>query len=902
MEPSLKRLRTGPSPFDADDDDELNSRPEEVNLRRDPGYQLQKSRSFAAFKLKSRFESIFEKFEKDFTDVGDEILLSTGEIAVNNGHLESLKDQHFDDGDGDEDEVEEEERILQGKHDNRLSLAHVPTPLTIQPRPPVFPAQWQPKSHLMGGPPMLSGAMFPGQMNFGAFPPPMSMSFDPMWNAPALPMPTFGSPFGSMAPAPRAKSRQLLIAPANADDEDDILLGVSTTKEKPAGVSRLPLASQLLEGGPSGKENVPASSEQPEKRATTMAIFRRPPEPSKKTWSRKKRVAKTPLDLTVSTSPAAQSSSPSARPKSRGRPRKSVGGKTQNEKESDLSVDVSSPESKLAAKPSNQRLQVEIRSMKPFDTSSYMILTPEPIPEAEPTDTTPQVNSEEAVCSAADAMDVEKALPSPPLPAAKDEQVAPSPVEPKERGSKQKAQYPSPPAEVFSRNILDPDYAFSDEDEPTLSRARVEGHKAVTGQRFLKEGSGRVSQSVTRKQRRKAKKPLTLEPISEDTDGTLMSEEVAEKEPEQLGTVAESPVEVTEEEPQLEMVIESQVIPALNIPTFDIPSPMASDPACPPTSSPTRSKVERRAAGHMPPILEPATLEPIDTSSNQTPSSPLDISLQDYSTTTNLEAELPTERRKRKHPPTEDQPTNPSPTRLPEPFSSPGRIPRDHIIPETPDASSTPAAIRHHSPLRRSPSPDLGFRDPPPKSPILPAQPSTTSPPKSPILPTAPTTLTINPKQPPATPQTPGSRSRSRSILSLLDDNDTDKDELAPSPSAFPPSRRPLSIHSTPRTRTSVSQTGASVRSLRTPVSRRGSKGGLRRFAAAATVGRRSSSSSLMVRDRDAGRGGVVSSPLAGWSRGDVSGGEVVETPGGARRRCGEGGFRCERDFCFVCL
>lgn len=901
MERSLKRLRTGPSPFDTDDDDddELNSRPEEVNLRRDPGYQLQKSRSFAAFKLKSRFESIFEKYEKDFTDVGDEILLSTGEIAVNNGHLESLKDQHFDDGDGDEDEVEEEERILQGKHDNRLSLAHVPTPPTIQAPPPVFPAQWQPKSHLVGGPPMLSGAMYPGQMPFGnhsAFPPPMPISFDPMWNAPALPMPSFGSPFGSMAPAPRVKTRQLLIAPANADDEDDILLGVSTTKEKTAGVSRSPLASRLLEGGPSEKENVPASSEQPEKRATTMAIFRRPPEPQKKTWSRKKRVAKTPLDLAASTSPVPQSSSRSARPKSRGRPRKSVGGKTQNGKESDLSVDVSSPESKLAAKPSNQRLQVEIRTMKPSDTSSYMIISSEPTPEPEPAQTRFQVNSEEAVCSAADAMDVEKALPSPPLPAAKDDQVAPSPVEPKERGSKQKAQCPSPPAEVFSRNILDPDYAFSDEDEPTLSKARVERQKAVTGQRsgLGKEVSGRASQSVTRKQRRKAKKPLTLEPISEDTDDTLMSEEVAEKEPE-LGTVVESPVEVTEKEPeQLETPAVSQVTRTLDIPTFDIPSPMASDPACPPTSSPTRSKVERRATGHTAP-----TPEPVDTSSNQAPGSPLDISLQDYSTTTNLEAELPTGRRKRKHPSTEDSPTNPSPPRLPEPFSSPGRIPRDQIIPETPDASSTPAAPRHHSPPRRSPSPDLGFRDPPPKSPVLPTRP--------PTPPAATTTLIINPKQPPL-PQTPSSKTPtttrrktpgSSSILSLLDDNntntDTDADELAPSPSTFS-RHRPLSVHSTPRTRTSVSQTGASVRSLRTPVSRK-DKGGLRRFA---TVGRGSRSTSLMMRDRDGGRGGVVSSPLAGWSRG--KGEEVVETPGGTRRRCGEGGFRCERDFCFVCL
>jgi len=40
--------------------------------------------------LKSRFESIFAKYERDFTGVGDEIDLATGEIVVDNGHLASM--------------------------------------------------------------------------------------------------------------------------------------------------------------------------------------------------------------------------------------------------------------------------------------------------------------------------------------------------------------------------------------------------------------------------------------------------------------------------------------------------------------------------------------------------------------------------------------------------------------------------------------------------------------------------------------------------------------------------------------------------------------------------------------------------------------------------------------------
>ena len=44
-------------------------------------------------KLKSIFERIFDKYEKDFSRVGDEIDLATGQIVVNNGHLQSLDDE-----------------------------------------------------------------------------------------------------------------------------------------------------------------------------------------------------------------------------------------------------------------------------------------------------------------------------------------------------------------------------------------------------------------------------------------------------------------------------------------------------------------------------------------------------------------------------------------------------------------------------------------------------------------------------------------------------------------------------------------------------------------------------------------------------------------------------------------
>ena len=53
--------------------------------------QLLQKRARNDLRLKSRFESIFEKFGKDFTGVGDEIDFRTGQIVVNNGHLTTMQ-------------------------------------------------------------------------------------------------------------------------------------------------------------------------------------------------------------------------------------------------------------------------------------------------------------------------------------------------------------------------------------------------------------------------------------------------------------------------------------------------------------------------------------------------------------------------------------------------------------------------------------------------------------------------------------------------------------------------------------------------------------------------------------------------------------------------------------------
>jgi len=59
----------------------------------DPETDLQQKRARVDYKLKSTFESIFEKYGKDFDGVGDEIDLATGEILVDNGHLREMQNE-----------------------------------------------------------------------------------------------------------------------------------------------------------------------------------------------------------------------------------------------------------------------------------------------------------------------------------------------------------------------------------------------------------------------------------------------------------------------------------------------------------------------------------------------------------------------------------------------------------------------------------------------------------------------------------------------------------------------------------------------------------------------------------------------------------------------------------------
>ena len=58
-----------------------------------PRIDLHARRAQNDFRLKSVFESIFEKYGRDFDGIGDEIDMETGEIVVNNGHIEGMANE-----------------------------------------------------------------------------------------------------------------------------------------------------------------------------------------------------------------------------------------------------------------------------------------------------------------------------------------------------------------------------------------------------------------------------------------------------------------------------------------------------------------------------------------------------------------------------------------------------------------------------------------------------------------------------------------------------------------------------------------------------------------------------------------------------------------------------------------
>lgn len=285
MEPQTKRLKTGQAFYDAVEEevqDELAMTPFQFDAHQDPMYELDKGRAKAATRLRSTFEHIFDKYEKDFTDVGDEIDLETGEIIVNNGHIESMRFPNEDGTRSDEESVSsaEEERILTGKPSEKslstsMSTSMVKAASSSEGIGQGSSAKWD--IPIVPDHQMSSLTMAPSL--FGAPPPfsfgsslPNGESSGATWQAPNIPTSLFqdnfgfrnqfmGYPgaveynsfgqvrvrssyrdvFGQPAPkkfsTPKEFARKALLAAASEDtsetDEDDILLGKPPADPEP---------------------------------------------------------------------------------------------------------------------------------------------------------------------------------------------------------------------------------------------------------------------------------------------------------------------------------------------------------------------------------------------------------------------------------------------------------------------------------------------------------------------------------------------------------------------------------------------------------------------------------------------------------------------------------------------
>lgn len=248
MERPQKRPRLGLAPHDeSDDDDELNYEPEEISQRRDPGARLARSRATAAFGLKSAFESIFERYERDFEGVADEIDLRTADIVVDNRHLEGMRNER-DMGnmakETEEEEIpvhdggaaggdgagagardasaddEDEDQILQWKSSAMVRKA----PGTLVPRTSHSLGQRPGISSQLRGPPQLP-PLGTSPLFFGSWGPPGAM--DPAWQAPQLQVPQFKSSFAAdlftgryQLPA-REASKSIWAPGSHSDDDED---------------------------------------------------------------------------------------------------------------------------------------------------------------------------------------------------------------------------------------------------------------------------------------------------------------------------------------------------------------------------------------------------------------------------------------------------------------------------------------------------------------------------------------------------------------------------------------------------------------------------------------------------------------------------------------------------------
>ena len=852
---------------------------------------------------------------------------------------------------------------MRGREDNRLSrLGQDALPLVPMPprmgASPFFGGGWLGQVPLMGGPPGFPSNLYSGQMQFGGFPiqypAPIPMpTTDPTWRTPELPSPfvrnalTLG---GATPPVKKKVARLSLSAAREQDggDEDDIFLGgFASEKEKtetvgcavkqklllprppletvlakkrgkppgpkqsqnPANVDKFRKHERLLGTSPKQSQN-DATADKPRKRVRSPGqkkVLGSKPTAEKVTTSggtltqvRKSESVSalapanpneptlmSPSTLDNLPESETQKDTPTESELKADGPRPSTlqdADPKLDPGDPDVYIDLSGEAERLAKKPQNQALRVEIFGNKPPDISSFRIISPEPSEAA----LTRLHTIPSRATTAAGVF-----LTTQPAPG---ENTAP------ESGN----QAPAISAEAFSRNVVDPTYAFSDEDESTLPREAVhrKPHKATKainpGTEALRQISPNVGLPLA-----SGGREATLESPLHNADYSAT---------ERVGS------------PTLSLYLEDVVghngcdlVACLRDRDAPLPVPLAEIPKqVDQGNTPTfdqKANTQMTGRRSVTKAGQSKTIQLNSGTSTRDPKSNID---------TKATESVPAERRglgRAKKAQLRDATATPHrPTVGGGGFLGPSTA---QEIPETspyvPPAASPLPTSRRPAPAPEVPSADPPFHSEGPTvdistysdrapSPTL-TDPSSRPQPTSPLPRTPVKTPTRRrPKaHPPTSTTTTTTAKQRKGILSLLpynttngnpNDNDyDDQDELSLLTPIRPTSAAPgIAVRSTPASHhvrlgllvpASSSSSAAASKLRRSLGKSSNSRGG----TPTSGVGR-----------RKRGGGVLPTTPSSSARRLAEAEGLLVQTPGGTMRRCGEGGFRCEREFCFSCL
>lgn len=851
MEPPHKRQKTAIDGIQPEgDEDELFLEPDELNQQRDPTFQLVRGRALAAKRLKSRFEDIFAKFGRDFTGIADEVDLVSGKVLVDNGHLESITVKDDRDQDNDDDNgpaSDEKERTPQGNADAAGA------PLMIAPSDP-----WQ-----VAGPgwPMVLPEQQPFASPFASTPPfgiSTPRNLDPAWEAPELPMPSLAD-YSSHPPAqkrwstPRQVGSKHLPAAgspeAEEEEEEDALLGVSgnvcKTNESLLIKGRFPAISSpqddpnltefiqeaiqeaIPESSPSSrKSKAPQTTEPPPKPeedhlADTGSDLKRKPALGRPKRAKTKTLAGQAGESSLATLSA--------------KGRKGLG-KNGTPKEN-AKTSPSEATRPFQPSPLNQVLYVEIRAAK-IDNNFVPVRDEADAPRAadekkaqvplSKPSTVPAKYERNGVDPSFNFSDDETLLPkrarkrrqTEPITAAAAPAPAPAPA-PTNDSSDAKSKPSS--GQPLERNVVDPTFAFSDEEKNMLPRRS-------------KRKAARLSEPAPTTQNATA----AADPKAALNDASSRHVD-AQDQPKPPTTTRPN-----EENEQIE-------------PPEPHPSPPAADLV-----------LSSAEADHHHIIQDHAQSDP--------PA----------------------------HQPEEEQPVTPSPAK-----EEPQLPPLPQQAPSTPGKPKKTASKKAHQPPKEqqpaAPSPAKEEHQPPPQ--------------QAPSTPRRRPKKAASSKKPTQHQQQQPRQPADTSLISLLSDDDDDEDEISFNLSDFTPSghhrilvHRPFppgftnpsfSSHQKPTTTKKQKKRPSSSSSFLASTATTTTPHHKDKTTGSSSVKRKTSHHHLLPRSVV-----KVSSSSSGshhhHRRREIRlpspTGSIVQTPGGTKRRCGEGDFRCERDFCFVCM